>query len=239
MKSAYARAGRLLYESGARLLIIEALLILLLPIPVYFTLSGVSSLLLSFVRGSLVGVAVIAALSSLAEIAFSFFVTVPLVCGLFYLSHRIASGKDASLADLFYPFSTRARYRKALSTGKSLLLGCAIVYLVAILVWYAFYLYLPKLLVCAYFCVSAVILSGYLLLPLFFFAVRREYGRAGGALVGLRLRLSFLPWILLGLLTVGVLLLADVLPRLLVVSFEPLHSNDIMEDGTTPSLRDK
>ena len=242
MKGAYLQAGRLLYKSHGRLLLIEALLLLLLLLPAYYLFYEINTVLLSLMWRSALAVAAISALAAVATLAYSFFVVVPFFCGLLRLSHRLARGKEASLGDLFYAFSSRKCYYEAQSLGRSIFLSGALLYLVlfACYLWlYPFLLMgvLPLELFAVF--AAAVLLLGYFFLPLTYVGLRHALGRAGGARRGLALRLAFLPWLLLGLATCGILLLFDVLPRLLILSAAPLDSNAIKGDEVILPLSDK
>ncbi len=239
---AYARAGTRLWESGGRLLLIEALLLLLLLLPAYFMISGVTSLLLMLVGEEMIGVVVVSAISALFTLAYSFFVSVPLLMGLFRLSHCLALGAEVSLSCLFYAFSARSRYRECLLAGRAVFVGGAALYLFITLAYLVLCVFLPigDLGTSLFLPIAAAfVLLGYLFLPTCFVALRRALGREDSARAGLSLRLSFLPWILLGLATFGILLLLDVLPRLLIAAAAPLDVCDIKEDGTSPSFSDK
>ena len=242
MKGAYLQAGRLLYKSHGRLLLIEALLLLLLLLPAYFLICEINTVLMLLMWQSALAVTAISALTAGVALAYSFFVVVPFFCGLLRLSHRLAEGREASLGDLFYAFSSRKCYCEAQRLGRSVFLGGALLYLVL----FAFYLWLYPFLLMGVigfdlFAVfaAAVLLLGYFFLPLTFVGLRRALGRTGGARRGLALRLAFFPWLLLGLATCGILLLLDVLPRLLILSAAPLDSNAIKRGEENLPLSDK
>lgn len=240
MKNAYARAGKCLRESGGRLLLIEALLLLLLLLPVYFAVSGVALIFLELVGAGMLGVALISGAAAIVLLAYSFFVGVPMVLGLLFIAHSLSLGREASLSELFLAFSSRARYKAALLEGRALFAGCALIYFLVSLLYLVLYPFLMSADVYRYLfaaLVLAVLLLGYLFLPMTFHGIRRTTGRRGGAIRGLILRLRFLPMILLGVATLGILLLCDVLPRLLVASAAPLDA--IKADGTLPPPSDK
>ncbi|MBE6589283.1 MAG: hypothetical protein E7643_03815 [Ruminococcaceae bacterium] len=243
--SPYRWAGQLLSKVGGRLLLIEALLILLLFVPVYCMLASVAELLLYAVGEVLFWAVLISAVTTLLLLAVTFFLVLPMLLGLFCISARLFRGEHVVLADLFEAFSSRARYREALNAGRATFVGGALLYVLLSALGFAFERLLPQAPLNGVLCAIAlggICLCFYLFFPflgkrVFRFATGKERkGRTYSA--GLRTRARFLPWILLGLVTFGILLLADVLPRMLTACFAQLK-NDIKEDGTAPSLSDK
>lgn len=246
MKSIYARSGRALYECGGRLLLVEMLLLVLLLVPAYsLPLSAAALLTVSLGTSELLQILILSG-TVLFLLLISLFLTTPLVMGLFFAAGRLASGKTAVLGDLFHAFSSWRRYGRALRAGKRFFLLTSL--LVLLLFGGAFVIdsFLSEGMIALLLPVSAFplgIVAAYFFVPLFGNSAMRFSDTDGWRKCtygeGLRFRAHFFLWILLGVLTFGILLLADVLPRMLIAYFEERTPNDIKEDGTAPSLSDK
>ncbi len=223
-------AGEILSRDGNRLALIEALSVCLLFVALYTTLNycfaALSLLCDPILIGALFGVVVYLTVRLLVA---------PTVLGLFYMAMQMSGGEEAVLADLFHYLGTGKRYRHALRASRPIVYLLTVVIVGIELTYTAFAMLLPPtlahLLLCAL--VIAVEIVGCFLLavrtyPRFAVAVRnetflaqdvkREARRTCPAPVrrGCRFFGGFLAWGLLGLLTVGVLLIADTLPRMLV-----------------------
>lgn len=232
------RAGEILSERGNRLLLIEALAISLVFIMLYSLMSYACAAVLFFAPGSdtlMLGVIIAHAAFT---VLLTFLFTAPTLLGLFHIAQKMVAGEDAVLADLFFAFSDRHTYARALAVVRELLLCGACVWFVCELTYLFFVYFLPPTLLCAVWCgflIGVEVLLGAVLLlhtyPNFYGALRysdvplSEARARGRACVpypisrGRRFFVSFLPYLLLGALTVGILWIADTLPRMLIAYF--------------------
>jgi hypothetical protein len=166
-------------------------------------------------------------------------VILPLFWGVLGLSGQIVRGKTPVLADVFLPFSGKVAYRRAIWLSFSWLWrvgGTAGV----VALTYSLALYfaggsLPGGILCGVLIVLELTLGFVLLLRWFPVAavalsceeysaeeILREASRFRKAqpFAGFYFFMGFLPLLALGVLTVGILLLADVLPRMCVGYFQ-------------------
>ena len=221
------RAGELLSKNGTRLLLIEAILVLGLLVGLYVTLGSAFEALSYCVVSSYVGSAIVSALYWLALIFVSVFLTAPMVLGVLWLAARLCDGETVRLADMFRYFSSPKLYRQALSATLplvwTLMAGGALVgltgsllsillpptfgsSLLSIVLMGLEVLGVGMLILCRYSCLYRAV-------------ARKETTDAsdhGSFCRGLRFILHFLPWLVLGSLTFGVLLIADTFPRMLL-----------------------
>lgn len=177
----------------------------------------------------------------LAKILFwgsQIFVTAPLVIGLLQMAQRMARGEEAFLADLFLPFRSGNAYSCALTALLPFFERFLLLFALPDLLFGIFELLFGKsLLLSAIETVVLFLLAvAWLLLALRGFvrlcfllswkmplrAARRANRQIAGTsfVGGGRFWLGFLPWILLGFLTVGILLIADVIPRMMIFYFQ-------------------
>lgn len=237
--SAYREAGQILGSNGNRLLLIEAILISLLTVLLYVFLCDTYMILLGYwIYGVNLWLSV--ALSVLLGVLISLltlFFTFPLLIGLFGLAGDMEQGRTCVLADLFAPFSSVQTYRRALALSWGAFWRLGLIVLAVILTCNVGVLFFEGSLLAGLICGVAVaveIFVGLWLCGKCFSSLSvahtsempikaaREYAkrswrmcRTGGAVFVLNL----LPRILLGLLTLGVLLLWETLPRMLVAYF--------------------
>ena len=226
-----AQAGAILAEEGNRLLLIEAL-ILCLPLvmlhlfldAVFYVLSAILPQIPSPIFEWVgFGVSVLLLLC----------VTRPALLGVFGIAARLERGKRVVLTDLFLPFSSRAGYARALAASVRL---TPVFVLVDLLLQGSAYLsasLLPAGLpaTAANVTLSALaLLLGLVLLLRRFDLPARAYAEESGTSAGGVRRMcrtrdafaflwGYLPRILLGILTLGVLLLIDVIPQMLLAYF--------------------
>lgn len=237
--AAYREAGQILGSRGNRLLLIEAILISLLTVMLYVFVCDTYMILLGFwIYGTELWLSlVLQILLGLLISALTLFFTLPLLIGLFGLAGNLESGHDAALADLFAPFSSSKSYRRALGFAWGAFWRLGLIVLCVILTCRVGVSFFEGSLLAGLACGIAVaveVLLGLWLCGKCFSSMfvaqtsdqpiklARAYAkrmwrmcRTGGALFVL----GMLPRILLGLLTLGVLLLWDTLPRMTVVYF--------------------
>lgn len=227
-------AKAILGRSGNRLLLIEALAVLLLFFAMYELLHTSFSELLYFLNLDAWGTALAQFVFYALLFSLTQFFTLPTVLGIFYMARQMYDGEETTLADLFFFFSSRRRYGKALRLSVRF---CILLFLLVILsesMYLGFSFLLPPTLPYALLCgfLIAVLTIGWVLLvfvrfPRLFLALSDEsvsadpaeerYGERGeGLFCGMRFLLRFLPALLLGILTFGVLLLIDTFPKMLV-----------------------
>lgn len=244
MKALYARAGRALHESGGRLLLIEALLLTLLLVPAYTLPIGTASLLWSsFGASEALGIWIFAG-TVLLLLLITLFLATPLIMGLFLIAGRLVAGEDTALADLFEAFSSWKHYGNALRVGKQFFFSVSLLFLLLFGAFFAL-----EFVVADSDVLASLVAASLPPLSVAWYFFVPHFGNAAAQLVGgnwrrhsyregLLFRARFFLWILLGALTLGLLLLADVLPRMLVAYFED-RTTDLTEDGSLPSFSDK
>ena len=244
VRSVRAEAGEILAQNGNRLLLIEAILLCLTVTVLYVTLdtafiTGVLPLSEQLGGGDVWYVALLPLLAyGLAVGLVTILFTLPLIIGLFGLAAAMERGEEVALPDLFRPFSAMSRYFSAvrLSFGFFWRIG------LTVLAVSATYQLTDRFgegrikaaLLCAFFIfleIAAALLLCVRRFSVLFFtwsrqnlSLRQSRRCAAGFCkfaysAGLRYLLGFLPWIVLSLLTFGILLLADTLPRMLVGYF--------------------
>ena len=247
-RDARERAGEILSRKSNRLKLIEGLVLCVMPVLLTIVLSA----LLGEIRrvGSWGGPAnwIAALCFNVFSALFHLFLTIPLTVGLIGMAERIAEGESVSLVEIFEPFSSERAYRRAFGVAFRLfwtvgLLALAVSMTVSLLPafgkgWGIVFL-------------TAVLAVGEIILWLVFvmrrfatvsfvFLRRTSFHDAKKATArmagyyrngGIVWILNFLPWILLGFLTVGILLLADVLPRM-CISYH-LYCKELIENANS------
>ncbi len=251
---ALRRAGGQLSRDGRRLLLIEAFLICLVTVSAYMLLYSAYELLLllSGVTGGWLGFAA-ASVYALLNCALTLFVTLPLLIGFLELARQCAADRTPVLIDLFLPFASKERYRRALqlSWGAFVRMLC-VVSVVAATCGTAVHFFAGSILaglICGVVVLLEIAGWTFWVLRRFFVLglscprksvaqarAEAERLRAFVPYAGERFFLASLPRILLGLLTLGVYLLWDVIPRMSVAYHsycnqlnEIIRSEDIKE----------
>lgn len=236
-RGAYLAAGETLACGGRRLLLIEAIIVCLIMVSVYVMLYQAFALFIAFFAATKQASNVLMAVYYVAVSMLTLFVTLPLFLGLLRLAGKIESNETPVLADLFYYFSSKLHYRRALNLSFGGFWRMLCVILAAIATCGVTVYFFPEELLAGFLCGAAVLIEilVWLILVMRGFAVYavafydevplREARRIAHALAerdrigGLRFFFACLPRILLGLLTFGVYLLWDVLPRMGVAYF--------------------
>ena len=233
-QAAQKRAGERLAQNGHRLLLIEALSVCLLFVPMYILLSAASAAGLSLIDPTSPAVYPILAVFGVLFFAIMLFLVLPTLLGFCAVAERVAHDRSPILADLFCFFTSRERYFAALSLSARFLwkltlcvTGVRLTAMLAVLL-------LPdtlwSVLLCALLIAAEILagiaweLSEFPLLYLLLCRSEEEWEEGAvlfraPALCALRFLGSFLAQILLGLLTCGVLLVADTIPRMAVTYF--------------------
>ncbi len=235
-----ARAAEILSRDGNRLTLIWALVVCLLFVALY-TMLGYCMAALSL----LCDPAILVVFYVIAVYLVARLIVVPTLLGLFYIASRMTRGEETVVADLFHFLGTRSLYRYALRVTRPTVYLLVAVILCVVLTVAVFTAFVPFALLWLFVCALtvAVEIVGFALLlcrfyPMAAVAGRGEFAKAEfkqelrhvcphPARRGLRFFVSFLGWLLLGLLTVGLLWIADTLPRMLVA-----YSLDCTPDQT-------
>ena len=221
-------SGAALATNGNRLTLILACMIATSPLMLYT--SALSLLRLGVLpllpnaqpMGFFMGAVIVLLLSQ--------FITLPLWAGLLRVASQMEQGQDADLTQLFYAFCNGSNYKAAQGIAFSilwrlsllaLLEGLAVIFIqrlfaetVGVILW-GVPLYL------AVFAVWFLIAIRGFFIPYLAWKDSETSLRVSpySASVGRHYWLGFFPWIVLSLLTFGVLLLADTLPRMLIAYF--------------------
>lgn len=220
-------ADAILATGANRLLLIEAILIVCVFVALFISLYSATALLMSALHENEI-------LSSLLPYALSFsclllgvFLVLPVVLGLFRLAEQMQAGKTPVLMDLFYFLSTRERYLQGLRITRLASIKIMLMVLIVDTLNILWSTQIPdtsafRLLGGA---VTAFVIFLFVVWMLFpyseLYSLLRQTSeerplRLGG---GLRLVWFFLPWLLLGLVSIGLLLVLDVFPRMLLTYF--------------------
>ena len=223
----WRESGEVLSRGSNRLTMILAIMVAVTPLPLYQAMNAVRSILVSrlpewgmlFYGGF-----------ALLMMFFTLFFTLPLLVGLLRMASEMEQGRDVSLQDVLGSFSDGRSYLDAVrisaplfgrllilcaaeiyatrlalslvaSRGVALLLG-AVTVLGVFVLWFRF--------------AARDFLRAYLTLQKPGCSERMQpYARSLAVHYGW----GSLPWLVLSLLTFGILLLADVLPRMLIAYF--------------------
>ena len=214
---ARANADAILARGANRLLLIEAILIVCVFVALFISLESATALLLTTLTENELLSSLLPALTSLIYFVLGIFFAAPVVLGLFRLAERMQAGEDPVLLDLFYFLSNSRRYAQGLRAtwlgSLKVVLMVLIVDTVNILCPLAWLGGILKALVILLFTLWMLFPYSKLYSRL---RTTDKPARIGG---GLRLVWFFLPWLLLGLVSIGLLLVLDVLPRMLLTYF--------------------
>ena len=248
-RAASRRAGECLSQNGNRLLLIEALLISLLFVPMYVLLDAACSAVLLLVDPVGMLPYVIMACFSVLFFGTALFFVLPTLIGFLFLGESVRRGRNPVLADLFYFFWSRERYSIALSLSARFLWKLALIATAIRVTEVLGATYLPdqffSLLLCALL-IAAELIAGVLWclseFPLLYLCLCVGEDEPQGesrlcqapAVSALRFFGAFFSQILLGILTCGVLLIGDTLPRMAVAYFE--YCDRLFYTAATPDL---
>ena len=233
-------AGDVLAKDGNRLLLIEATVLSLVPFVTYpFLYTAFSAVLQPLLYNEAADwmVALVLVGFFLLLAALTVFLTLPLLLGVLRMAWRMTEGEEVVLADLFSSFSTAKTYRRSLHlsarTFWRLGLLVAVVCLTCGIAVSAFERTVAVGLLCGFVVLLEVAVGVTLLLrqfPCLAVAIyedtpMRDARRIARNLTrrccfgGLLFWLHFVPHLLLGLLTFGIFLIWEVLPRMCVSYF--------------------
>ncbi len=210
-------ADAILATGANRLLLIEAILIVCVFVALFISLQSATALLLTrFIENEILS-SLLPAIVSFVYLALGIFFAAPVVLGLFRLAEQMQAGKAPVLMDLFYYLSNSERYRQGL---RATWLGSLKVVLMVLIID-------TVNILCPFAWLSEILAPLVILLFIawMLFPYSKLYSRLrktdkpirlGG---GIRLVWFFLPWLLLGLVSIGLLLVLDVFPRMLLTYF--------------------
>ncbi len=214
---ARANADAILARGANRLLLIEAILIVCVFVALFISLESATALLLTTLTENELLSSLLPAVTSLIYFVLGIFFAAPVVLGLFRLAEQMQAGEAPVLLDLFYFLSNRKRYAQGLRAtwlgSLKVVLMILIVDTVNILCPLAWLSGILKALVILLFTLWMLLPYSKLYSRL---RTTDKPARIGG---GLRLVWFFFPWLLLGLVSIGLLLVLDVFPRMLLTYF--------------------
>ncbi len=210
-------ADAILATGANRLLLIEAILIVCVFVALFISLQSATALLLTrFIENEILS-SLLPAIVSFVYLALGIFFAAPVVLGLFRLAEQMQAGKTPVLMDLFYYLSNSERYRQGLRitrlAGIKVLLMVLVVDTINILCstpW------LGNILIT----LVIILFIAWLLFPYAKLnALLKDEDKPLCLFGGVRLVWFFTPWILLGFVSIGLLLVLDVLPRMILTYF--------------------
>lgn len=223
----WRESGEVLSQNSNRLTLMLAIMVALSPLPIYRALFAVRSALVMYlperelmIRGGVV----------IAMLCLTLFFALPLAVGLLWLASETEQGRAAPLQDVFWAFSSGLTYRVSLGISFSafwriLLLVGVETALYRLVFWLSggavailmlgILLYLGAFVLWYLFAMRGFLQAFVALRTPSATARMQPYARSAA----LHYAMGFFPWTVLSLLTLGVLLLADVLPRMLIAYF--------------------
>jgi len=240
----HRRASEILAASGTRLILIEAIVILAVAAASHMVIIETAEILAAaaIATGRDWIQTLVYALCTLLLSMLCIFVNLPLFIGFFRLVNEIVQTGEGKLTTLFSSFQSARLYRRSLRLSWGLfvwaiLLVCSVGMLIGLF---------PKELLAALLCgLLAVGITALFLVPMMrafptlalaqdatlpMRAVRKRMCRmrTRTSISGWRFFLSWLPQILLGLLTFGILLIWDTLPRMAISYFVQIQKTNEM-----------
>ena len=217
-------ADAILAKGTNRLLLIEAILIVCVFVATFVSLQSATALLLSAIAQNEDLISLLSQVTSLLCFSLSVFFAAPVVLGLFRLAEQMQAGKSPVLLDLFYFLSSRERYMQGLHAT------CRGSIKVILMVLFVNTINL----VCPIAWLGGILKAIVIVLSVFWmlFPYSKLYSRLrttdkptrlGG---GIGFVWFFLPWLFLGLVSIGLLLVLDVFPRMLLTYFCDCDCNE-------------
>lgn len=240
-------AGAYLSVCGNRLLLSLASIVLLsvvmIYVMLYFAFAGISEYLMSMGNFQYDHTGYVTAYFAffayvLLALLFTLLLTLPLLCGLFYMASGIVAGRETALCDLFYFFSSAARYWRAIRLSFWTFLRLLFLVLAIILTYeYSIALSVGRVwivLVGAFAILCEIVLTlllsargffgwyvalSYPSMPMDEVRQRARAMMRGCKSAPYRFVIDFLPWLLISFATAGIFLIADTLPRMSISYF--------------------
>lgn len=235
--AAYARAGEILSRRENRLTLIEGLILLFVLLPFHLTIKSVYDLALALwiPENSIPWLVGASTVYGLLTAALLVFLTFPAILGFIHMAGEMVRGEDrVPLITMFYPFSSGTRYSDILYSSSLLFgrVGIAPIVLNTcrqLVFYYAGDTLLTRILTGLG---AILIIAGVLLWSLRHFSLTAKldavcekeepvFISVGGLAFrnGFAFFISYVPWLLLGTVTLGILILWDTLPRMAVAYF--------------------
>lgn len=236
VRDAQHTADALLSQHGNRLLLIEALILTVLMCSMFVMIDGLFDILAQMLPQE-IALEILMAAQALIQLLLLLFIILPLLVGLLRMAFVMTQEQETVLADLFHSFSSCRAYGRALGLSFGFVWRAGLVaFAVCGTYLLADRLPLPFIaIVGAALLIVAEAFLGLLLLSRLFYTfalsmqeptLRLSQCLKRSRQLTKRFRLSgwgfflhYLPQILLGLLTVGILLLAHTVPRMLLSYF--------------------
>ena len=211
------KADAILAIGSNRLLLIEAILILCVFVSLFISLQSATALLLSILPQDGVLTSLLSFLPTLACIALIIWFAAPVTLGLFRLAEQMQAGEAPVLLDLFYFLSSRERYQRGLYFTRFASLKVSLMILLVDTVS----ILCPTPWLCGLLIALVILLCiVWMLFPYkrFYFYLK-DKAEPQDVRGGLRFVGFFIPWILMGIVSIGLLLVLDVIPRMLLTYF--------------------
>ncbi len=224
----WRESGEVLASQSNRLTLILATMVALSPLPFYRVIWRLVRLIpvACFPGKEMLSYGI----AALFILAMTLFISLPLLCGLPWMASEMERGRAVLLQDVFRSFADRRSYRAALEISFSVLWRIALLCGLEIAL-YQLLFFLSEgavtVMVLGIPLYLGVFIFWYLLAMrgflLTYFALRQPgepmnmqpYAVSAAIHYGM----GFFPWIVLSVLTLGILLLADTLPRMLIAYF--------------------
>lgn len=217
-------ADALLAEGANRLVLIEAILIVCVFVVLFISLQSAASLLLSVIAQNESLASLLSQITSLLCFSLSVFFAAPVVLGLFRLAEQMQAGKSPVLLDLFYFLSSRERYMQGLHTT------CRGSIKVILMILFVNTINL----ICPISWLGGILKTLVIVISIFWmlfpyaklYSKLRTTDKSLPSNGGIRFVWFFFPWLLLGLVSIGLLLVLDVFPRMLLTYFCDCDRNE-------------
>ena len=239
MRTVQAESAQILANHANRLLLIEAICLVFLVIPLYYAILSLCRMaMLCFASVPLV----MWYWSAFATyFLLTLLLTLPLIRGLFEMAAKMENGEEVLLIDLFAPFRSIQAYLGAVYTAwRQIVIPTIMVLAISLSHYLAGELFVSRTMVSlvGYAAMALILIACVFALELRFTLTAREV--AGEHMPHLyqysawartrhsdRFLLAYLFRIFLGILSMGILLLWDVIPEMLIAYFRFCrHMND-------------
>ena len=224
-------ADAILATGANRLLLIEAILIVCVFVSLFISLQSATVLLLSTFPEDGVLTSLLSYLPTVICVALIILLAAPVVLGLFRLAQQMQTGEEPILMDLFYFLSSRERYLQGLYFTRFASLKVALMILAVDTVNILWSTQIPdtpafRVLGGVLIALVIVVCIIWMLFPYSKLnSLLRNDDEPARVHGGIRLVWFFLPWLLWGFVSIGILLVIDVLPRMLLTYFCDCNRN--------------
>ena len=217
-------ADAILASGANRLLLIESILVVCVFVALFVSLQSGATLLLTLLTENAWIASLLFCAASLTYLLLVIFFAAPVVLGLFRLAEQLQAKKAPVLMDLFYYLSSSERYLYGLHITRPTSIKLLLVILTVNAIHF----------LCPIAWLSGILKAVVTLLAIIWVLLpysklndllkgKDKPHRIGG---GIRLVWFFTPWLLLGFVSIGLLLVLDVFPRMLLTYFCDCNRND-------------